>query len=298
MGLFELLWKRKDKGPQNIVTEDEEKSLPDKAFAGTMFEREVVTFEQRKKTTIPSQRGLYIPEILMLHFCKNFPNPARGCPRYWWYQYGISNVDNLLQSLEERGFIFLNEETGKYTVTDVGQAELDENAYVLYMHQHSKYTDFTVWDLNQMLGNGDKSHYMDLIEKRHAEIEADTKARNDQFMAELKKSDPKGYRELKAQDDQIEAMQAANEKYEKDKDLDSIIEFWEKIWSNGGPIIEGSGWMFKLPDLYIKAKRYDEAIALCEYIKQAKHNCYSDKADKYIEKIKSRQEKSQMKTRK
>ncbi|MGL5271752.1 MAG: hypothetical protein ACRC7I_14700 [Selenomonadaceae bacterium] len=48
---------------------------------------------------------------------------------------------------------------------------------------------------------------------------------------------------------------------------------------------EGSYWIFKLPDLYIKAKRYDDALAFVNRIKQQKGEAYVDKANKYIEKI-------------
>lgn len=68
---------------------------------------DVVTFEERKKTCIPSNRGLYVAEILLLYYCSEgkYPNPARGYPQFWWYEYGIQDVDAMLQSLEARGFL-------------------------------------------------------------------------------------------------------------------------------------------------------------------------------------------------
>ncbi|MDD4437755.1 MAG: hypothetical protein PHS04_06960 [Tissierellia bacterium] len=41
--------------------------------------------------------------------------------------------------------------------------------------------------------------------------------------------------------------------------MDSYIAFWEMLWSSGGLKFEGTGH-FVLPDLYIKAKRYDDKI--------------------------------------
>ena len=89
---------------------------------------------------------------------------------------------------------------------------------------------------------------------------------------------------LQSQDQQIAAVQAAAEKYANDKDIDSYIEFWEGIWANGGLKFEGAKWHFTLPDLYIKKKRYDDALKLVKKIK-IKKPAYSDKADKYIIRI-------------
>jgi hypothetical protein len=262
-----------------------------KSHEGTPFENGVVSFEQRKETSIPSDRGLYVPEILMLHFCKKYPNPKNGYPGYWWYKYGIRDVGSVYESLMERGYLIINEKTGKYELTNLGKAELEENAYVPYMHSHSKYTTFTVWDLNQLLGTGDKSNYMEIIEKKHADIDNRNVESNKTFMKELKAIDPDGYRLLKNQDKQIKAVQAADEKYAEDNDLEWIINFWEEIWKDGGPKFEGSGWMFRLPDLYIKAKRYDDAIDIVQKIKKNKGSYYLNKANSYIAKIEERKTK-------
>lgn len=309
MGLFDI-FKKKSKEKKVVPTaqetllkqtvaipESEKKYYqPDsyymsKAHEGTPFESEVISFEQRKKTSISSNNGLYVPEILMLHFCKKYPNPKSGYPGYWWYKYGIRDVGSIYESLVERGFIIINDKTGKYELTNLGKSELEENAYVPYMHSHSKYTTFTIWDLNQLLGTGDKSNYLEIIEKKHTEIDNRNEASNKTFMKDLKAIDPEGYRLLKSQDKQIKAVQAADEKYAEDKDLEWIINFWEEIWKDGGPKFEGSGWMFKLPDLYIKAKRYDDAMAIVQKIKKTKGSYYLNKADNYITRIEERKTK-------
>lgn len=266
-----------------------------KSHEETPFENEVISFEQRKKTSIPSNNGLYVPEILMLHFCKKYPNPKSGYPGYWWYKYGIRDVGSIYESLVERGFIIINDKTGKYELTNLGKSELEENAYVPYMHSHSKYTTFTIWDLNKLLSTGDKSNYLEIIEKKQTEIDNRNEASNKTFMKELKVIDPEGYRLLKSQDKQIKAVQAADEKYAEDKDLEWIINFWEEIWKDGGPKFEGSGWMFRLPDLYIKAKRYDDAMVIVQKIKKTKGSYYSNKADSYITKIEERKTKEAIK---
>lgn len=316
MGIFDI-FKKKTKGKNSSPTaretllkqsaaipESEKKHYrPDsyykaKSHEGTPFESEVISFEQRKETSIPSDRGLYIPEILMLHFCKKYPNPKNGYPGYWWYKYGIRNVGSVYESLVERGFLGVNDKTDKYQLTDLGKAELEENAYVPYMHSHSKYTTFTIWDLNQLLGTDDKSNYMEIIEKKHADIENRNAENNKIFMKELKAIHPEGYKLLRNQDKQIKAVHAADEKYAKDNDIEWIINFWEEIWKDGGPKFEGFGWMFRLPDLYIKAKRYDDAIAIVQKIKKTKGSKYLNKANSYIAKIEERKTKEATKKRK
>lgn len=61
----------------------------------------------------------------------------------------------------------------------------------------------------------------------------------------MKQFDPDGYRKISAQDKQIKMVQDADKKYKEDKDLDWIINYWEKIWREGGPIFEGEHWMFR-----------------------------------------------------
>lgn len=309
MGLFDIFKKKTKerdllptaqetltKQTANILESEKKHYQPDsyytaKSHEGTPFESEVISFEQRKVTSIPSNNGLYVPEILMLHFCKKYPNPKSGYPGYWWYKYGIRDVGSAYESLVDRGFLIINDKTGKYELTNLGKSELKENAYVPYMHSHSKYTTFTIWDLNKLLGTGDKSNYVEIIEKKHTEIDNRNEASNKAFMKDLKAIDPEGYRLLKGQDKQIKAVQAADEKYAEDKDLEWIINFWEEIWKDGGPKFEGSGWMFRLPDLYIKAKRYDDAIDVVQKIKKTKGLYYSNKADNYITRIEERKTK-------
>lgn len=358
MGLFDFLKKDKPKQSTAEVTktvlERETASVPveekkyyqedsyytEKSHEGTIFEQQIISLEERKKTSIPSANGLYVSEILLLEYCSKgtYPNPKNGYPGFWWFQYGIRDVGAALKSLEDRGFItfgsaydslhgltvqqlkdilsshgqpttgkkadllsriresvsesdLMNEGAErKYVLTALGEQELAENEYVPYMHSHSTYTTFTVWDLNKMLGTGDKSNYKSVIEQRTAEIEGGIKESNDHFMRELKVIDPEGYKLLKNQDAQIKACQVADEKFRNDKDLAWIITFWEEIWKEGGPKFEGSGWMFRLPDLYIKAKRYDDAIKICQTIKSKRQSYYRDKADSYISRIETMRE--------
>ena len=67
----------------------------------------VVTFEERKKSSFPSPRGLYVAEIMLLAYCDKgtYPKPKQGYPGFWWFEYGIRDVGHALESLEQRGFI-------------------------------------------------------------------------------------------------------------------------------------------------------------------------------------------------
>ena len=161
------------------------------------------------------------------------------------------------------------------------------------MHHNIKYTNFTVWDLNKILGTGDKSNFKEIIKKRNDEIQKQLDKSYESALGQIKQFDPDGYRKICAQDKQIKRIQDADEKYKEDKDLDWIINFWEKIWRKGGPIFEGSHWMFYLPDLYIKAKRYDDALSLCLHIKSTRKSYYRDKADYYIKKIEDKKTKEE-----
>ncbi len=366
MGLFDFLKKKNNKQAVKAQSEPIGKVAPTvpkdqkkyykaddyyttKVHEGTVFEKSVITFEQRKKTCIPSERGLYVAEILLLEYCAygDYPKPKDGYPGFWWFQYGIRDVATALKSLEDRGFIqfgspkdavvgwkvadlkeFLQKfdapTTGKkddlvarvqktvsddalfemgvepkYKLTELGKSELEENAYVPYMHKHPNTTTeddrfgkpFNVWSINKVLGCGDKSNWKLVVDRMESEMQKEREKHNGQFMKELEKIDPKGYDMIKAQDDQLNLIMNAEAKYGADKDIDFIIAFWEQLWTDGGLIFEGSHWHFRLADLYISQKRYDDAIAFCKHIKKKKKN-YSDKADSYIQRIEEKKNKA------
>ena len=93
---------------------------------------------------------------------------------------------------------------------------------------------------------------------------------------------------IKKQDKQIESIFAAENKFESDGDMDSLILFWEDIWASGGLLFNGSKWTFRLPDLYIKKKRYDDALRI---LKMIKNPSYKEKVDSYVGKIERAQSK-------
>lgn len=118
MGLFDLFKKpkpevSKQEPKKSTVLEADKKYYQkdsyytDVAFSGTPFEKRVISFEERKKTAIPSRTGLYPAEILLLEYCSygTYPGPKNGYPGFWWFEYGIRDVGAALKSLETRGYI-------------------------------------------------------------------------------------------------------------------------------------------------------------------------------------------------
>lgn len=241
--------------------------------------------KNEKKTSIPSKNGLYVPEILLLHFCSKYPNPKSGYSVYWWYKYGIRNVGKVLESLKQRGFIVIDEDTEKYVLTDKGKLELQDNAYVPYMHSHAKYTSFAIWDMNKIINDDNRYNYKEIIDKKLQEISNTIKENNNKYMQFLKAEDPEWFDKLNKQDEQIELIQRTEQLYKENKDLKSLIRFWENIWNTTGLLFESSTWLFRLPDLYIKAKEYEKAKFIVEKIIEKNDPCYITKANKYIMKI-------------
>lgn len=97
------------------------------------------------------------------------------------------------------------------------------------------------------------------------------------------KSTPNHLQETLAdQEKQIALIHSAENKYEQDGDINALISFWEHIWNNGGLKFNGNKWIFRLPDLYIKQKRYDDALKILQKIKNPQ---YSDKKNSYIDRI-------------
>ena len=180
----------------------------------------------------------------------------------------------------------------KYVLTELGQCELAENAYVPYMHKtHHKTTEdasfgmtFNVWSINRLLGTGDKSNWKAVVEAQEAKMNQQTEDHNKAFMEQLRTIDPKGFRELKDQDQQFEAIQKARKEYDDTKNIESYIAFWEMVWDNGGLLFAGSKWHFELADLYITSKRYDDALRFVKKLKKERKE-YAGKADSYIAKI-------------
>lgn len=157
---------------------------PSMSFDAVNGACKVITFQERKKISYPSKRGLYVAEIRLLSYCssgKLYPNPKHGYPGLWWYQYGIKNVGFHLKTLEARGFIRMNARQ-KYELTELGKQELEDNAYV--NDCKSALTPLgrgccclDVWEINRRIAGGDTSQW----ESVAAKIESEIKLHNENF---------------------------------------------------------------------------------------------------------------------
>lgn len=365
MGLFDFLKKKgkqnhpENKNPNPVQPQRKgyqpEKYYTEKVFEGTQFEKQVITFEERKKISFPSSRGLYVAEILLLEYCSygTYPQPKNGYPGFWWFEYGVKDVEAVLKSLEKRGFIryasakerlpsltvaelkkilesfslpvngkkadlIARAQSGiseedlsgfipepKYTLTDLGRQELDENAYVPYMHKYpGKTTEdgefgpiLNVWEINRRIGNGDTRNWKDIVgeieqdqkdyqaerAKNHEELLKREELRHPEWVKEMRELDQK----LEKSNLQIQKIRSAENQYKSDNNVDNLISFWEDIWENEGILFNGSRWTFRLPDLYIQEKRYDDALKILHKISDP---AYQDKRQSYIEKIKGMKE--------
>lgn len=317
MGLFDFLKNRSPscKGEPPIPNEEKQYYQPDSYYVsvthpGTVFEKRVIPFQERKSISFPSKRGLYVAEILLLEYCSygTYPHPKNGYPGFWWFEYGMRNVGHYLSELERRGFICIEPEKGKYRLTELGEAELSENKYVPIMHKEKDKTSedarfgpiFNVWEINRRMGQEHRNDWQNIINEVKMEIQKHTtqtakkkeeflkkeESRNPGFVSEIRAMDKK----LADQDAQLAKIQEAESQYEQDEDIDTLISFWENIWSNGGLLFNGSKWTFRLPDLYIKQKRYDDALRI---VKRINNPAYKDKAASYIEKTQKAQAKQQ-----
>lgn len=297
MGIFDF-FKKKEIGEPPIPDNErpyyrQESYYTNSSHEGTPFERRVIPFDERKNSSFPSKTGLYVAEILLLEYCSygTYPRPKTGYPGFWWFEYGIKNVGYRLEQLEQREYIEMSSETGKYHLTYFGEQELSENLYVAYMHKHKLKTaeppqfgpEFNVWSINKLLGGVDASEWRKIVDEEEKKLVKWREEHSQKALEELKKTDPAMYRKRTSQDDQIARINAAESEFKQTGDMDGLISFWEDIWVNGGLLFNGSSMIFRLPDLYIGCKRYQDALKILKRIQ--KEGKYAEKAAGYIEKV-------------
>lgn len=309
----------------------------------TIWEREVIPFSERKRISYPSKGGLYVPEILLLHYCScgTYPHPKHGYPGFWWFEYGIRNVGAALESLESRGYIeyipaaealpkmtvtqlqelanahglnlkgkkadiissiiekIPNEglETyvaeRKYRLTPKGESELESNMYVPLMHNNPNKTiegerfgkEFNVWSVNRVLGQNDFRDSDKVIRQLQNRMAKDRESRLEVSHAYLKERALSGDTKAKIlleQEARFMQMQSAENAFNETGDINAYIEYWENIWKNDSSIIMGDFWVFRLVDLYILQKRYDDALNILSQITDEQ---YSKRKLKYMQKL-------------
>lgn len=83
---------------------------------------EIVPAEKRMQNAIASKHGLYPHEVLILDYAHSYYTEGNSFQGFWWYRYGVRDVDKCLRSLLERGFL---------QIGDLQSAIALENATVL-----------------------------------------------------------------------------------------------------------------------------------------------------------------------
>jgi hypothetical protein len=80
-------------------------SIQDRITSSTEDEFIPIPVEEYLKDAIVSSNGLYPHEILVLNYAPKFFTKNNDFQKFWWYRYGIKDVDGILSSLHERGFL-------------------------------------------------------------------------------------------------------------------------------------------------------------------------------------------------
>lgn len=73
--------------------------------AQTEIGTEVVPVEVYIKNAIPSKHGLFPHEILVLDYANTFYTDENSFQGFWWYKYGVRDVQAVIKSLVKREFL-------------------------------------------------------------------------------------------------------------------------------------------------------------------------------------------------
>lgn len=120
MGLFDIFKKKEPKSANPAIDVKVSVSFtPPKPPTQAEIDAQVIPIEKRIKSAVASKQGLYPHEILVLDYSHTFYTSDNSFQRFWWYRYGVRDVQKVLASLEQRGFIevgdlraALNKQTG------------------------------------------------------------------------------------------------------------------------------------------------------------------------------------------
>lgn len=100
MGLFDFLKKKKPKVTATITTHE---YTPQELTK--QREKEVDEIRELSRRSFPSKNGLRPHEIAMLSHAPHYKTTGNDFPRYWHFDYGIDNPQQVLNMLLENGFI-------------------------------------------------------------------------------------------------------------------------------------------------------------------------------------------------
>lgn len=247
-----------------------------------------------------SARGLHVGEILMIHYCRITKYPKKNpedYPGVWRYEYGISDVDAMLSSLADRGYIAMDD-AGQYHPTSMGFDELNDNEYIEYVHTHGNDLNTTPLRANELFKGRPPENWLKvLIDDNNAKIVATSQKMKDalakyddpNYMISWKEIDPEKYRhfiENIPRDRDYDLHSIASMDYQIDHDLDRYIKALEDIWHREGGSMMPPKQHYKLVDLYTQAHRFDDALKELDAIveKNPEEEQWVEKKRKNIEK--------------
>lgn len=109
MGLFDIFKKKKQ--PEQITSQKISDlgikinvSMP-KPLTQEEFDATIIPVEKRVQKAIACKQGLFPHEILILSYAHTFYTDQDSFQRFWWTSYGVRDVQAVLTSLQERGFL-------------------------------------------------------------------------------------------------------------------------------------------------------------------------------------------------
>lgn len=121
-------------------------------FEGTPFSRPVVIYDDAIKKSWKTRSGLYPPEIIAIYFCNVHPNPKTGYPAWYWFRYGIRDVEGFQKKLEDKGLIERTSD-GKWIPSKAGESELRENEFIVWAHQNNDIDGIDAWSIGEIFDN-------------------------------------------------------------------------------------------------------------------------------------------------
>ena len=105
MGLFDIFKKTNKKAEPAIKMNFTVNISTPQPPSQEEIDAQIVPVEDRVKTAIASKRGLFPHEILVLDYAHTFYTSGNSFQGFWWYQYGVRDVQAVLDSLAQRGYL-------------------------------------------------------------------------------------------------------------------------------------------------------------------------------------------------
>lgn len=98
MGLFDFLKKKENEEVKPTAKQT-------RSFSNTSAQDDVIPIEKRIRGKKPTCDALYPHEVLVLSYADKYHTSENEFQGFWWYRYGIKNVQAVLSKLESVGFI-------------------------------------------------------------------------------------------------------------------------------------------------------------------------------------------------